>query len=334
MPYPTFTDTMADISIELNDREIYNDIRSKIDITEETTTVGDGTPAGYNLWFLYAPGPYNTINNLLPGESRDITLYAKLGHTNVTWLKVWCRGASPDSIYDLSQSECVGLGGNWYPPYDPSFPAYSHSICYFPPNTDQITVSILSQGTVVIGTTTRYYITIRVVNTSALKSDAMVEVIYQYLAQEAIDGQVTVETMRRTLTVRATDATSIAKNGRRVMNLTWPLGQTQDQMQSLVEGYLERYKGAVAVGTMRIQGSTDALVVEILTRKVSDRITINHTTLSMVAVDFFINSVDIVHDTEGLLEATWQLEQVRVMESASIFTLDTSLLDGPDILGW
>lgn len=326
MPYPTFTDTMADISIELNDREIYNDIRSKIDITEETEIVGDGTDLIYGEWVIGINSPYGELANLLAGESRDITLYAKSGHTGITWLKAWNSYSKPDSIYDLSQSECIANGGTWYPPYDPSFPAYSHSICYFPQNTDEITVSIISK--------TSDSITLRVVNTSSLKSDARIYASYRYLAQEAIIGPITVDTMTRTLTVRAPDATSIAKYGRRVMNLIWPLGQTQDRMQALVEGYLERLKEPVVVATMRIQGTTDVLVVQILTRKVSDRITVNHTTLGIVAVDFFINSIDVVHDAEGLLEANWQLEQVRDMELASLFTLDTSLLDGPDILGW
>jgi len=320
MSVTTFTDTMADIEVELNDREIYNDIRSATDITEQTEIQGDGTPSAFNEQVQN-----KAYYNIEPGQQLNVTFDVKSGHTSITWLKAWCSYAVPQSIFDLSQAECTGLGGRWYPPYDPSFPAYSHSVCYFSENIDEITVSIISQ--------TQTSITLRVVNTNSLKSMATINVSYKYLAQQAFAGPVTIETERRTLTVRATDATSIGKYGRRVMNLTWPLGQTQEQMQSLVNSYLERYKEPAVMATMRIQGTTDALVVQILTRKISELITVENTLLNL-SEDFYINSVDISHDAEGLLEAVWRLEQVRGMELASLFTLDTSLLDGPDVLGW
>jgi len=85
--------------------------------------------------------------------------------------------------------------------------------------------------------------------------------------------------------------------------------------------------------SMTIKGINDTLIEQILVRKISDMITVQNTELGMSA-DFFINSVKGIQDVEGILKATYELEQVRAMEAVSIFTLDASQLDGPDILGW
>ncbi len=143
-----------------------------------------------------------------------------------------------------------------------------------------------------------------------------------------------VSPMIGTFRVRATDATSKAKYGRRVMNLTWPLVQTRANMQSMVDAYRERFKEPVARLSTIVRGSTDALIVQILSRRISDKITLVVDKLGLTATDFFINSVEVSHSADGLLEARWMLEQVRANEAVALFTLDTSELDGPDILGW
>jgi len=313
MSVATFTDTMAEIVVELNDREIYNDIRSQIDITEQTEVQGDGTSAEYKTETVYYPA----LSIVVDGESStDRTLYTKKGHTDVTWTKAWCSSSSPYSIYGISEAECTALGGNYYSP---------SSRCSFTTNTNKILVTILSR--------TSTSITIRIINKDSLRSSIMVAASYRYKTQEAIQGPIWVETETRTLMVRAIDAVSIAKYGRRVMNLTWPLGQSQEQMQSLVNNYLAKYKEAVPQISMTIKGINDTLIEQILVRKISDMITVQNTELGMSA-DFFINSVKGIQDVEGILKATYELEQVRAMEAVSIFTLDASQLDGPDILGW
>jgi len=315
----TFADTMAKIVIKLDEREIYNDIRSTIDITEQTETPGDSTPAEYQEVEVYQDGARRATVGAYGTLEAPFT--ANPGHTNITWLRAYISDATRSMEYGLSKSECEARGGTWYG----STESYYSSACYYPDIRGMISIRFKTWGkTTAIA---------KITNPYNYEITTYPKAVYQYLTQEAWQGPAIIETETRTLTVRAIDDTSIAKYGRRVMNLTWPLGQTQTQMQSLVNGYRDRYKEPIVTATVRIQGSTDALVEQILTRKISDRITINHTILAMSA-NFFINSVDTTHDSGGLLEATWQLEQVRDMEAGSIFTLDISALDGPDILGW
>ena len=46
---PTFNDNMVDLVYEIDDREIYNDIRSQVQVSETTTIVDRyGDPAEYS----------------------------------------------------------------------------------------------------------------------------------------------------------------------------------------------------------------------------------------------------------------------------------------------
>ncbi|MCJ7669562.1 MAG: hypothetical protein MUO61_03475 [Dehalococcoidia bacterium] len=296
----TFTDTMADIQIEVNDREIYTDIRSETNETE-------GFEEAYSIkswgcWFDAIP----------PGTTVEVTFYAESGDTNVTWLEIGelsAHGVSIPHSY-ISESECVTLGGTWRLPYGGSSGAY----CGSPQMANKITLEKISE--------TDTSITFEITNediTWPTGVSGVFYIKYQYLAE-------------KTITVRATDDTCEKKYGRRTMKLVWPLGQSIEQMQSFVDAYLARHKEPVPLTVVRIQGSTDALVEQILTRKISDRITINHTLLAMSA-DFFINAISpLEHPLGGTLEAIWQLEQVRPGEELTLFIIGTSLIGGPDVI--
>ena len=171
--------------------------------------------------------------------------------------------------------------------------------------------------------------TIEYKNTGSLGATLEYSVSYRYKTSEGSSHEVT---NYSTLTVRATDDVSIAKYGRRVMNIVWPLGQTQEQMQSLVNSYLERYKEPVPIATITLQGKSDELIKNILMLKISDRVRIIYDLLGLDG-EFFVNNLDITHDVQGILEGRYELEYARANEANSIFTLDVSELDGADILG-
>ena len=171
--------------------------------------------------------------------------------------------------------------------------------------------------------------TIEYKNTGSLGATLEYSVSYRYKTSEGSSHEVT---NYSTLTVRATDDVSIAKYGRRVMNIVWPLGQTQEQMQSLVNSYLERYKEPVPIATITLQGKSDELIKNILMLKISDRVRIIYDLLGLDG-DFFVNNLEITHDVQGILEGRYELEYARANEANSIFTLDVSELDGADILG-
>jgi hypothetical protein len=296
MSVATFTDTMADITLEYNDREIYNDVRSQTSDTE-------GFEEAYSTKTI-RPNRCDYPPQIGAGVTQQITVHPDSGDTEITWLEITDVSAVGETITEISQAECSTLGGTWK--------NVLGGMCTFGSMTEYLTVEEIER--------TDYSFTFEVTNNHPyLTLRWRIEIAYRYLSE-------------RTILVRSTDDTSIQKYGRRVMNLVWPLGQSIEQTQSLVDGYLERHKEPVPLLTVRIQGSTDDLVTQILTRKISDRITINHTILG-IADDFFINSINPSHDSEGLLEAIWHLEQVRPSEEPSIFILDSSELDGSDILG-
>jgi hypothetical protein len=77
----TITNTMAEITWELDDREIYNDIRSQTEVTETTTTTSTDAPAEYGQGqstSLY-------IGGLAPGASAGGVVYAPGQRTDIVW---------------------------------------------------------------------------------------------------------------------------------------------------------------------------------------------------------------------------------------------------------
>lgn len=287
MSVATFDDTMATLVCEIDDRKIYNDIRSQIDVTvtevitdEPIAVVATGSNViHYELWKLTA------------GETRDFHLSAVYSHRPVTWGVV------------------EAVGRPFYPVGDP----FGMTVTILDSDTESIYLRIVNDETITIIV------------------DLSVAYTYQYIS--GYSEQSHEETNIKTITVRTTDETSVSKYGRRVMNLTWPLGQTQQQMESLIAGYLELYKDPRPYLYMTVLGTTDALIVDIFTIKVSDRVTIINSGLG-INEDFFVNSINISKDSDSLLIGNYVLEEIPTMQSESIFTWDTSEWDGPDIWGW
>lgn len=312
MTYPTFDNDMTDIVLEINDREIYNDIRSEIEVTEtESILDADEEYTIRSVVHEIYLAANETRESLFEIPSTD--------RASAVWLTIACTSAT-GLILGGTESQCDLLDGQYYPPGGEG-PQY-HSRCYYGSISD-IEVTVLSQTT--------YSMNVSITNHVNAGMGVVIRARYRFQSSDAVYHD---DTNTRTLQVRAIDADSIRKYGRRVLPLTWPLGQSEEQMQALIDAYLERYKEPVPLLNMHIQGRTDALIVQILTREISDRITVKNTELGLVSADFFINSINANHDYLGLLECDWKLEQVRDMEASSFFVLDTSELDGSDILAW
>jgi len=288
MSLATFDDTMLDITLELDDREIYNDIRSQVDVT--VITPGD---TSWTTWTKddQAIKIFND-ETLSPSSSASYTLYPRTG----TSAEVWGTPVVEARYYAVNVFTDVS-------------------------------------PTVVVTASTYNYITFTVYNNSPAYTMYLDTAKCTYTGKyyEKVVGNSTTGT--ETLTVRATDATSIALYGRSVMNLTWPLGQTHEQTEALAYSYLARYKDPVIRVKMTIIGKTDALIEEIYTRDISDLITVINTSLGLNA-DFYINKMDIYHDPFGLPTAEWTLEYQRTNETYTLFTLDTSELDGTHVLAY
>ena len=315
----TFNATdLKSFTLDLSDRAIYNDIRSEVDITEDTEVTGDGTPEEHAEAEVGKDGSINAV--LAPDSSELITFTAELGHTDITWLDAYILSAARTKEHGWSEAACEALDGTWYAPGD-TYP----SCCYFPDIAGTIGVQSMVRG----ATTW----TVRITNPHNYEVRAMPRAIYSYLVQEAIAGVVTIETETRTLRVRATNAASIRKYGRRVMDLIWPLGITEVTMQSIVDSYCERYCEPVCMASMTLEGSTDARITSIFDMDIDDKHQIIHPGLSMDQ-EFFVNSVNVMFNREGtgLLTGTFSLEEVRAMEETTLFILDVSQLDGAHVL--
>jgi len=114
--------------------------------------------------------------------------------------------------------------------------------------------------------------------------------------------------------VRAVNVNSIQKYGRRTLRLPWALGASEALMISLVDDALDRYSEPAAKLTMTIKGETDALKIQCLTRKVSEKITVVNTTAGINA-NYFINNVSLNELNSGKLpEMSFTLEEARFGE--------------------
>jgi len=146
---------------------------------------------------------------------------------------------------------------------------------------------------------------------------------------EVTAARTNTETNQLILLVRSTDDTSIAKYGRRTMDLDWPYGQTEAQMKAVCDAYLLKHSEWVPSGNYSLQGKTDALITQILTRDIDDLIKIVSTKLGLSA-DFFITSVSRSHMHDQLLECQWAIEMIRGTDNQTLWMWDTSLWDGGD----
>lgn len=280
----TFDDTMTDIIYELDDREIFNDIRSELKYMDTETIVDEEESSEYDWSYFYVSA------NLLPGGKRSKS-----------------RSPSNDALrWKLEGFSAVDITGST------PWPSYNN-----------YTVEIISSS--------ETSCTVEFENTGG--SQCLIEgyLYYKYLYSYTPEVTHTESDLKR-LMVRATDATSIKKYGRRVMDLTWPMGATQEQTQSLVNSYCTRYSEPIARVTMILKGSDDTLRVQMLTRKISEKITVISSDLGLNS-DFFINKIDFRDNPDELVSLVWTLEEVRGTEAAGIFMIDTDSIDGSKLIG-
>ena len=309
---------LKNFTLDISDRQIYNDIRSETDVTEETEVQGDGTPEAYQEIEVAKDGSIKVV--VAANSTAYVTFTAEAGHTEVTWLSTEVSWATRTKEYGLSEADCEAEDGTWYEPYS-SFP----SACFFPDIAGTIEIKFTIRG--------KTTATAKVTNPYNYEIRAKPRAIYRHLVQEAIAGPVTIETETRTLTVRSTDETSIAKYGRRVMNLVWPMGQTQEQTQSLIDAYKDRYSEPVCFASMTLEGSTDAKITQILGIDIDDKHQFIHPGLDMDE-EFFINNLSVTLNREGtgILTGTFGLEQVRTMEELTYFIINTSLIGSAHVI--
>ena len=275
----TVDDTMAEIRYELDDREIYNDIRSEIGVLESETIVDVDSTYSWKWW--------HRSLKLSPGQ-QVVVKYE--GWSNAISWKLGSYQHAATMPYETTESY------------------YDYS------------VKLSSSGDSA---------TVTVKNTGNSYCKVWYSVAFKYKTADEVTHE---EQTPNLLTVRATDSTSITEYGRRVMNLTWAEGTEESAMQTLVDHALARYKDPVARINSTIKGSTDALRTQIITREISDLITVVCTNLGLNA-DCFINSISINDNPTGIPVCTWGLEIQRAYELLTLFKLDTSELDGAHVLG-
>lgn len=170
-------------------------------------------------------------------------------------------------------------------------------------------------------------------NTGSKYGTIAYKVKYKYLASEEVTHE---EQSYNVLNARATDDTSIKKYGRRVLNLAWPQGTSQEDMQMIVNAALARYKEPMDNLRVTMQGRTDAIAIQIFTREISDTIAVVCDELGLASTDFYLDTINIKDNHPSAagpyLFATWGLIAQRTEESTGWFTIDTDSLDGPKLL--
>ena len=203
---------------------------------------------------------------------------------------------------------------------------YSHSAFTYPGN---VRTAYYNYDIKLVSTDDSRTKAVKITNTGSYTMTIFFKVRYRFLTADAITHE---ESVPETLSVRAVDNTSIQKYGRRVMNLTWEEGTNEVNMQSLVNHYRDRYSEPIGRLVCTIKGTTDTLRTQIITREISDLVTVVCTNLGLNA-DCFINSISITDGPVGIPVAIWGLEIQRTYELLTLFKLDTSELDGAHILG-
>lgn len=265
----------------IDEREIFNDIRSEIGIISAVTEIQDATYSWryWTQWWGIAPGESHTF----------------MFTSNVAFPYEWKLKSH----------------GAWY--IDPSL----RKISYY------------EYAILLIPTEVARTVAVAVTNTGDQAIRITVTAGYRFLSAE----KVAIETlMPVTLTARAYDEDSIKKYGRRVYNLTWTEGTNESDMEDLVRNYLARYKEPIARLPVKLVGVTDAIRTQIITREISDRITVNYTNLGFND-DCFIDSIQIKDSYVGMPVCNWGLTAMRDKEKLSLFLIGSSTIGGPDILG-
>tara|TARA_Y100000310_G_scaffold317685_1_gene370844 strand:+ start:22602 stop:24095 length:1494 start_codon:yes stop_codon:yes gene_type:complete len=127
------------------------------------------------------------------------------------------------------------------------------------------------------------------------------------------------------VTIReATDSTSQTAYHLRTKSLDGQFLNDIDQAQDYADFVLARFKDPQPEVSMTLTNKDNTLLTEILTRKVSDRITVDNDELAMVNQDFYINKVEhTVLGKEQLHRVVYRLAEV---DEEEFWTLDISTL--------
>lgn len=289
-------------TLDLSDREIYNDIRTECDITEILTVRPDATPEYFES-FTAGNGEYGIDID----ATVNITITAPSEHTEVVWLNIASYSASPVTLLGWGQGACEQLGGEWRDG--------NPTMCLLPSSLAKVTLKIITRSATSC--------TVRVENKSDYAIGIWIDVAYIALTPET-----------RYIKLRSINAISIAKYGRRVMDKPWSLGIAPNTMQSLIDADCARYCEPVCLASMTLEGETDAKITQILDMRIDQKHQIIHPRLEMDE-EFFVNNISNGFNREGtaILTGTFGLEQVRAIETTTFFTLDVSELDGAHVLG-
>jgi len=278
----TINDTMADLTYQLDDRFIYNDIRSELGYSTTETILDDTDPAVYEwrLWQRYHALP-------APGYTTFQYFTATLG-TPIEW-----------RIRNVNV-------------HDYDYNAYSGYTINLIDTNDSLTKAV------------------EIKNTGASNGTIGYIVEYKLLISEAVE-YTHEETSWNTLQVRATDSDSINKYGRRTMNLVWPTGATENQMQAVVDRYCDKYKEPAARLSLTLKGKDDTNLGIIYQAEVSQTVQVINANLGLNDL-FYIDSIDIRGSIDGVPVCVLGLTDQYTTETYSIFLLDSSLLDGEHVL--
>lgn len=287
----TFDDTMIDIIYELDDREIYNDIRSET-IVESEEEIDDshweeGTITTTRGTSYYASDTAKEHMSLL-GLPSDVTREDVI---SVTW-----------------SGELHHKGGSGWTITDCNLSVRLHD------------------------TLKRCYVMVPVDTGPSGYPDLYNGDLHITYNGEEWAEESHLETVYTTISVHAEDVLSMAKYGRRSMNLIWPAGANEVQSQSIVDSYCTRYSEPVARCLVTLIGKNDTLRLQMLIRTMSDKITLISSHLGL-STDFWINKVDYQDFPDRLPQVVWVVEQVRAEEEAGVFTIDTSFIDGDALIG-
>lgn len=338
-------ENLVDFTLELSEREIYNDIRAECDIVDILTLRPDATPEFFDSFQVQfeAPGGCDFMYYSEPGTTLHIpSRRIPDDHHEVQWrdiTEVYWTIVSP---LPTTQSSCEAAGGTWMLPWgDPNL-AY----CSLPSE------PIRGQLSWYIRETRSRDVIVTFINNSSYRLRVLGYVGYWALTSG-----------KRYIKLRSHNATSEALYGRRVMDLVWPLGQHPTQMQAILDRYCDKHNMVqtvpgygyeygyedeseepepICTARATIAGKTDELAEELLRYRIasfgSERgecfaIPLIHPALGLTELSqerWYVNSINISDDVEGILEGTFGLEQQRAMERTSIFQLQSDPPD-PDI---
>ena len=296
---------LKDFTLETSDRDIYNDIRAKCDVTEILTVRPDATPEYFTT--IEQREFYREDDGVLEvSETGQIVVTVPSDYTEIAWLGIVEYGGTPETLFGWSQAACEALGGD--------FLNGSPSRCFLPSSLAEMTAEIIDWSDTSV--------TVEVVNTGNFPIRCHATVSYLALTPET-----------RYIKLRSIDEDSISKYGRRVMDLAWPLGITPEMMQSLIDNYCSKHSEPVCLASMTLEGDTDAKITQILDMDIDDKHQIIHPGLDMDQ-EFFVNNLNVTFNREGggILTGTFGLEQVRDIEDVTLFRLDISELDGVHVL--